>query len=127
MSVGNHYPTQAQAPNSFCPVIQLAPTSWTIPTNCETGQTFDRDHNGISGITAEEVLTGRLSGWLNAVTPDTVLLTLGANDFKRGASLTTIETRLNATWFQLASARQLGSESVSIAIVSSDRSARVFN
>lgn len=30
-------------------------------------------------------------------------------------------------WFQLASARQLGSESVSIAIVSSDRSARVFN
>jgi len=31
------------------------------------------------------------------------------------------------TWFQLASARQLGSESVSIAIVSSDRSARVFN
>jgi hypothetical protein len=31
------------------------------------------------------------------------------------------------SWFQLASARQLGSESVSIAIVSSDRSARVFN
>ena len=34
---------------------------------------------------------------------------------------------LKVSWFQLASARQLGSESVSIAIVSSDRSARVFN
>lgn len=66
------------------------------PANCETGQTFDRDHNGISGITAEEVLTDRLSGWLNAVTPDTVLLLLGGNDFQRGASLTTIETRVNA-------------------------------
>ena len=34
---------------------------------------------------------------------------------------------VDEAWFQLASARQLGSESVSIAIVSCDRSARVFN
>ncbi len=66
------------------------------PPSCEPGQTFDRDHNGISGITALEVLNERLAAWLPVVAPDTVLLLLGGNDFLRGATVSTTMTRLSA-------------------------------
>ena len=46
------------------------------------------------GITAQEILGNWLSGWLDAVTPDTVLLLLGGNDLRQGASLATVEIRL---------------------------------
>jgi hypothetical protein len=66
------------------------------PLACEAGQVFDRDHNGVSGITAEEVLNNRLPGWLSALDPDTVLLLLGGNDLLAGATTTTILTRLES-------------------------------
>ena len=56
---------------------------------------------------------------IDRVSPSTLPLSLYA--------LSGLEQFEDDAWFQLASARQLGSESVSIAIVSSDRSARVFN
>lgn len=60
---------------------------------CESGQQFDRDHNGVLGITAEEVLNQRLTPWLAALTPDTVLLLLGGNDLD-GGNIPAVMTRL---------------------------------
>jgi len=52
----------------------------TTDSRCESGQAFDRDHNGIAGITARELLDLRLASWLAQLTPDTVLSLLGGND-----------------------------------------------
>jgi len=62
---------------------------------CETGQRFDRDHNGIAGMTAQELLDTRLTPWLNALTPDTVLLLIGGNDFE-GGNIAAVMTRIGA-------------------------------
>lgn len=50
------------------------------PASCETGEVFDRDHEGVGGITAAEVLA-EMPTLLDTVdTPDTVLLMIGGND-----------------------------------------------
>jgi len=58
---------------------------------CDSGDaSFDDDHNGISGVEAAQVATDYLAGWLQDVTPDTVLLLLGGNDLLRNPN--TVET-----------------------------------
>jgi len=66
----------------------------TTPSLCEPGQSFDRQHDGIAGITALDVLNNNLNSWLTTVTPNTVLLLLGGNDIVGGSSIATTMTRI---------------------------------
>ena len=49
--------------------------------NCEAGQSYDRDHDGYAGITAETVLE-EMDAVLDAIEPDTLLLLIGGNDIE---------------------------------------------
>ena len=56
------------------------------------GQSFDRDHEGHWGWTADEILND-LPSWLGSYTPDIVLMHLGTNDMldDQGAASTILE------------------------------------
>lgn len=72
---------------------RLINEGWTVdfvgthrdPASCESGQDYDRDHQGTSGVTAEETLH-EIDRLLRSVAPDTVLLMLGGNDIDEGGS-----------------------------------------
>lgn len=68
----------------------------TTTNPCESGQVFDREHDGVAGITATEVLGSALTNWLATVTPDTVLLLLGGNDLVGGATIPATMTKLGS-------------------------------
>lgn len=55
------------------------------------GGVFDVDHQGTSGIRADELLAG-LNAWLNATFPNVVLLHIGTNDISQGQ---TVNSTLN--------------------------------
>jgi lysophospholipase L1-like esterase len=49
--------------------------------NCGAGQSYDRDHDGYGGITAETFLE-EMDAVLPAIDPDTLLLMIGGNDIE---------------------------------------------
>ncbi len=60
--------------------VDFVGTNLDVP-DCEPGQSYDRDHDGYGGITAETVLE-EMDAILPSIDPDTLLLMIGGNDIE---------------------------------------------